>query len=79
MYIIGWIVLRFMHSGDAQIRTKEAVRLLDVENITHFFGVPPMFRLILKVLKTKKLVLSALKYCCSSSLEISYDLIKGVL
>lgn len=55
---------------------REAVRLLDTENITHLFGVPPMFQLILKVLKAKKTVLPSLKYCCSSSLEISYDLIK---
>lgn len=80
-YGLSCIFLAGLFSGSCivvmhRFEPREVVRLLEMENITHFFGVPPMFRLILKVLKTKKLVLPALKYCCSSSLEISYDLIK---
>lgn len=80
-YGLSCVFLAGMFSGSCLVmmhrfEPREAVRLLDTENITHFFGVPPMFQLILKVLKTKKLILPALKYCCSSSLEISYDLIR---
>lgn len=79
-YGLSCVFLSGLYAGSKLVmmhrfEPKGAVSLMKAKQVTHLFAVPPMFELILRVMKRNGDTLPELQYCCSSSLMLSYDLI----
>ena len=79
-YGLSCVFLSGLYAGSKLVmmhrfEPKGAVSLMKTKDVTHLFAVPPMFELIFRIMKRDRITLPELKYCCSSSLMLSYDLI----